>query len=181
MQSFEAKKTKNKNLNSKLFWLKIPYPFKKADDEMGFNFRKYKDFAKGSKSRKMSAGFLNELSALPIREKRSWIWWIMMDFTYLNWLTRICSSGSRSKLHYNSNSFQNFQFSRQKTDVKTLRKRAVEASCSPIRRRLKTKESLPCFDGLAADGDLQEKKAVGLYFYGYSIGFFYSSFFIIGL
>ena len=69
MQSFEAKKTKNKNLNSKLFWLKIPYPFKKADDEMGFNFRKYKDFAKGSKSRKMSAGFLNELSTLPNREK----------------------------------------------------------------------------------------------------------------
>lgn len=125
---------------------------------MGFNFRKSKDFEKGSKSRKMSAGFLNELSALPIREKRSWIWWIMMDFTYLNWLTRICSSGSRSKLHYNSNSFQNVQFSRQKSDVRTLRKRTVEASCSPSRRRLKTKESLPCFDGLAADGDLQERK-----------------------
>ena len=125
---------------------------------MGFNFRNSKDFAKGSKSCKMSAGFLNELSALPNREKKSWIWRIMMYFTYLNWLTRICSSGSRSKLHYNSNSFQNVQFSRLKPDVRTLRKRTVEASCSPSRRRLKTKESLPCFDGLAADGDLQERK-----------------------
>ena len=69
-ESFQAKK--KKNLNSKLFLLKIPYPFKKADDEMGFNFRNSKDFAKGSKSCKMSASFLNELSALPNREK-SWI------------------------------------------------------------------------------------------------------------